>query len=82
VCFLFLKISGQELYNALKGAASFAIKAAQEKGRILILGDQGVNRSATLTVIVCFLIFYIVIRRARVLHVNRRRIKFHKITHQ
>lgn len=83
VCFLFFKISGQELYNALKGAASFAIKAAQEKGRILILGDQGVNRSATLTVIVCFLIFYIVIRRARlVLHVNRRRIKFHKITHQ
>lgn len=43
-------ISGQELYNALKGATSFAIKAVQEKGRILILGDQGVNRSATLTV--------------------------------
>ncbi len=42
---------GQELYNALKGATSFAVKAAREKGRILILGDQGVNRSATLTVI-------------------------------
>lgn len=27
------------------------MKAVREKGRILILGDQGVNRSATLTVI-------------------------------
>lgn len=43
-------ITGQELYNALKGATAFACKAAREKGRILILGDQGVNRSATLSV--------------------------------
>ncbi|XP_057370320.1 uncharacterized protein LOC130691389 [Daphnia carinata] len=45
-------LKGQELYNALKGATSFAIKAIQEKGRVLILGDQGVNRSATLTMAV------------------------------
>jgi hypothetical protein len=51
-------LSGQELYNALKGATLFAIKAAQEKGRILILGDQGVNRSATLTVIIYFLLLF------------------------
>ena len=40
------KSPGQELYNTLKGAANFTCKAAKEKGRILILGDQGVNRSA------------------------------------
>lgn len=35
------------------------MKAAREKGRILILGDQGVNRSATLTVIFNVPFFFI-----------------------
>lgn len=38
------------MYNAVKGGTQFVSKAVRENGRILILGDQGVNRSATLTV--------------------------------
>ena len=38
---------GLELYNTVKAASAFTCKAAMvQKGRILILGDQGVNRSA------------------------------------
>jgi len=39
-------LKGTDLRAAIQGAASFACKAAAEAGRILILGDQGVNRSA------------------------------------
>ena len=41
---------GAELYSTLKAAIMFMSKALKERGRILILGEQGVNRSATLAV--------------------------------
>jgi len=43
-------LKGAELYSTLKGAILFMSKAMKERGRILVLGDQGVNRSATLAV--------------------------------
>lgn len=38
------------MYSTLKAAIMFMSKALKERGRILILGEQGVNRSATLAV--------------------------------
>ena len=46
----FCAVEGAELYSTLKGAILFMSKAMKERGRILVLGDQGVNRSATLAV--------------------------------